>query len=381
MGIRFFCPNGHKLNVKSFQAGRKGFCPYCGVKVEIPFQSTSAPSKGAGATPSAESPKGASAPLPALEPFDPMPLLNTPSPLPKPSFQPLGGANPVVGASPTPAFSPYPSVTPTAPLSPIPSMPAAGAMGPATTSPSPAPMPAPFGATPGMVPMPGMMPMPVATPMPTATPMPAFGAMPTPAYAAPTAMPAMPMGQPVVMPHGFSAAPPSPPSPPTAPDPLAEAPDAVWYVRPPSGGQYGPAASPVMRSWIQEGRVSADSLVWREGWPDWREAQIVFPQLSGGGAAAEVPAVDLGLGAPLDVRRNAQQNEFDRKDRRTRLLLVLAMVLCVVVLVIVFFVVLFHGARTEPSDSKDDTPPAETGKASSTDTSSLSNYLPSCLNA
>jgi hypothetical protein len=133
-----------------------------------------------------------------------------------------------------------------------------------------------------------------------------------------------------------------------------------------------------MRSWIQEGRVSADSLVWREGWPDWREAQSVFPQLSGGGVN-ESPAVDVGLGAPLDVRRTAQQNEFDRKDRRTRLLLVLAMVLCVVVLVIVFFVVLFHGGRTEPRDSKDDAPPAETGKAGSADTSSLSNYLPSSL--
>ena len=26
MGIRFYCPNGHKLNVKEFQAGRRGIC-------------------------------------------------------------------------------------------------------------------------------------------------------------------------------------------------------------------------------------------------------------------------------------------------------------------------------------------------------------------
>lgn len=40
MGIRFFCPNGHKLNVKSYLAGKRGICPDCGVSFEIPFEST-----------------------------------------------------------------------------------------------------------------------------------------------------------------------------------------------------------------------------------------------------------------------------------------------------------------------------------------------------
>lgn len=40
MGIRFYCPNGHKLNVKAEQAGKTGFCPKCGVKVQIPLEST-----------------------------------------------------------------------------------------------------------------------------------------------------------------------------------------------------------------------------------------------------------------------------------------------------------------------------------------------------
>ena len=34
-----------------------------------------------------------------------------------------------------------------------------------------------------------------------------------------------------------------------------------------------------MRRWIEEGRVSADSLVWREGWADWKSAGPVFPTL------------------------------------------------------------------------------------------------------
>ena len=40
MGICFFCPNGHPLNVKAELAGRIGLCPKCRVKMRIPLQST-----------------------------------------------------------------------------------------------------------------------------------------------------------------------------------------------------------------------------------------------------------------------------------------------------------------------------------------------------
>jgi hypothetical protein len=36
MGIRFSCPNGHKLNVKTFLAGKRGVCPQCGAKFVVP---------------------------------------------------------------------------------------------------------------------------------------------------------------------------------------------------------------------------------------------------------------------------------------------------------------------------------------------------------
>jgi hypothetical protein len=39
MGIKFYCPNGHKIHVKSFLAGKKGLCPKCGVRIEIPRES------------------------------------------------------------------------------------------------------------------------------------------------------------------------------------------------------------------------------------------------------------------------------------------------------------------------------------------------------
>jgi hypothetical protein len=63
-------------------------------------------------------------------------------------------------------------------------------------------------------------------------------------------------------------------------DPIAEGPQLVWYVRPPSGGQFGPAKGDIMRTWLSEGRVTGDSLVWREGWTDWQTAGKVFPNLN-----------------------------------------------------------------------------------------------------
>jgi len=77
-------------------------------------------------------------------------------------------------------------------------------------------------------------------------------------------------------------------------DPLAEAPAAVWYVRPPAGGQFGPAGVQVMREWLGQRRVGPDYLVWREGWPDWRPAAFVFPQLGGGQAAGMQQAAAEG---------------------------------------------------------------------------------------
>lgn len=39
MGIRFHCPNGHKLNIKGFLAGKRGICPQCDSRFIIPTTS------------------------------------------------------------------------------------------------------------------------------------------------------------------------------------------------------------------------------------------------------------------------------------------------------------------------------------------------------
>ena len=82
-----------------------------------------------------------------------------------------------------------------------------------------------------------------------------------------------------------SAEPNSPPLVPptisTQPRAILEAPGATWYVRPPAGGQYGPAPANIFCEWLTENRVTRDSLVWRDGWPQWLVAGDVFQDYFG----------------------------------------------------------------------------------------------------
>lgn len=76
-------------------------------------------------------------------------------------------------------------------------------------------------------------------------------------------------------------------------DPLDEAPAAVWYVRPPAGGQFGPASALIMKSWIREGRVPGESLVWRAGWEQWQSAAAVFQNRGVELVAPDIPMDEI----------------------------------------------------------------------------------------
>ncbi len=69
--------------------------------------------------------------------------------------------------------------------------------------------------------------------------------------------------------------------------------DARWYVRPPSGGQYGPATTHTLLDWIQQRRVTADSLVWREGLENWGIVRDVIPEPFGGLPPTNGPIAQL----------------------------------------------------------------------------------------
>jgi len=276
MGIRFYCPNGHKLNVKDYQAGQKGICPHCGVKIQIPFYST---------RPSSHEKETHLEDVGAA-PIVPMPTVAEP-------------------ASTTPVAAPTVAM-PQQPITPVPV--AAPAAQPIYAQAAPAPTAAtPYVAQPATVP---------------------YAAQPaTPYVAQPTAFTP-------------TSAPPSPAPPAAVADPLAEAGNVIWYVRPPAGGQYGPAPSDVMRSWLAEGRVTADSLVWREGWRDWQEADNVFPQLSPQQIAPEIAAE---IPQPAISQPGASHTLVQRsQSRRTQIVITIGLAVTVIVLFIILLVVLFY---------------------------------------
>ncbi|TWU49590.1 DUF4339 domain-containing protein [Rubripirellula reticaptiva] len=79
-------------------------------------------------------------------------------------------------------------------------------------------------------------------------------------------------------------------------DLIANDPDATWYVRPPSGGQYGPASGELLKQWIAEGRVASTALIWRDGWPQWRSADEALAEI-----ASTLPRAAQDSGGPASV--------------------------------------------------------------------------------
>ena len=282
MGIRFYCPNGHKLNVKEFQGGRKGICPYCGAKIQIPTESTRPPTQR---TKRPGPQEGIAAGHPVGE---------------------TGGGGPDLGPEPAAGIS-------------------AGAPGgqrAAETPAEPAPVrsaaPAPAVASP--------VEFPATDPPPQ--PFPAVAPQSLPA-AGRAVSPADPAGPAPAEPVTAAVSP--------AADPLAEAGDVVWYVRPGSGGQFGPAGNEVMRSWLQQGRVGADSLVWREGWPDWRQAGKVFSQLGAGQPDSPLGEITAGEGTATSATvARSRRARSRRQSKKTQTVVITSLILAVVVLFGVF---------------------------------------------
>ena len=281
MGIRFFCPNGHKLNVKEFQAGRKGICPYCGAKTQIPTQSTRGSSKeeraarragGAGrgpmATPEMYMPTSAAAIAPAAAPTGPF------------------GDRPHQEVGTWPATAPFQA--------------APASAGPMLSAPS------------QLAPVQSM-----------------------PMLSAPS-QPALAMAA------GPSSAAVAPPAAPGAADPLTEAGDVVWYVRHPSAGQFGPATRQIMQAWLTEGRVSPDSLVWREGWRDWQPAADVFPQLAPKDSFQGLEAIIASEPLPTYTAPHAHRPAARRQLKSTQALIIVALIAAVIILAVVFALVLFR---------------------------------------
>lgn len=193
MGIRFYCPNGHKLHVKAFLAGKRGICPKCGAKVGIP---------------------------PVYEVSQPGDSETGSQPNPRaPEIRPDRESGQASPHGQPPAAEPRKKQT--------------DARSAAVDSPAPA---------------------------------------------------------------------------------------TLWYVRAADGEQYGPADERSFQAWVAEGRISAECLVWREGWEQWQPASVVVDRIkakppSGTNAASPTadpssrPSASPPAVAPVLVEKDAPNSE------------------------------------------------------------------------
>lgn len=119
-------------------------------------------------------------------------------------------------------------------------------------------------------------------------------------------------------------------------EPLRD-PRLVWYVRSRDNQQYGPATGDVMASWINERRIGPQTLVWREDWPAWREAGLVFSDLerffSGGDAAIGTGGEASAFASLAEAAQNSgaarrfaddESRAMRRRKRATRTLIAIA---------------------------------------------------------
>lgn len=145
----------------------------------------------------------------------------------------------------------------------------------------------------------------------------------------------------------------------------------VWYIRPVSGGQFGPVNDDELCAWIADGRLTADSYVWRAGWPDWLKAGdapgelpaslpvatlievpvSVAPEQSVDDVASDFPGTPSGpvaVAAPLDELAVLPITGARRPRRQTPLFVTVLLILAIIVLAGVLIWVIQRNAASEP---------------------------------
>lgn len=76
-----------------------------------------------------------------------------------------------------------------------------------------------------------------------------------------------------------------------------------WYLAR-EGQQYGPLTEAEMARFIELGHLQPTDLLWREGFPDWRPALVVFPARKPGVAGSALPRGANRVGTAIEPRRN-----------------------------------------------------------------------------
>jgi hypothetical protein len=121
MGIRFSCPNGHKLNVKDNLAGKRGICPACGAKFVIPAAGEPTQAVGQLAGDASGSAQGSAAGSPSASPSIVIAVADAP-PQSAPAIAPAVPAPPAVNINASqPSETTAPTAAPAPKVAPAPS--------------------------------------------------------------------------------------------------------------------------------------------------------------------------------------------------------------------------------------------------------------------
>jgi len=83
-----------------------------------------------------------------------------------------------------------------------------------------------------------------------------------------------------------------------------------WYLAR-EGQQYGPLSEGELAKLVELGHLQPNDLLWREGFPDWRPALVVFPQKPKPAPAVKHPPL-FDLGGPASPRLGGERPAADR---------------------------------------------------------------------
>ena len=98
-------------------------------------------------------------------------------------------------------------------------------------------------------------------------------------------------------------------------DPIAEAPQKVWYFRCKALGERGPLKGREMQSYLDKGDVKIGCIVWREDWEDWQPAERVFPPL-----VAEAEQIELERQKSSGQKIPDELNPYSNLQRKRRMM-------------------------------------------------------------
>jgi hypothetical protein len=109
-----------------------------------------------------------------------------------------------------------------------------------------------------------------------------------------------------------------------------------------------------MRQWLAEGRISPDTLVWREGWRDWQQASAVFRQLHTSDPLTDIAKADVPFKQPISSMPGPISVHQTPNN-------ILRLVVALIILTAIILTYLFYWAFTRgPSPAADKSRPPST---------------------